>query len=313
MLAHSLDAIFVGELNIDLVLNNVPFPAYEEEKIAEGMQLVMGSSTAITAHNFSTVGGRAAFIGRAGRDSFGDFMVAQLAGAAVETRGIIRDPERQTGASVVLANPPRRAILTYPGAMDALTIDDVDWGLLAQARHVHVGGFFLQRGLRADVPRLFRKAKEMGLTTSLDTNWDPEDRWGDDLAKALEVTDIFLPNDQEALRITRTSTVADAAHALRERVRIVAIKCGRDGAVVLADGKTASHQGYSVPAVETTGAGDSFNAGFLLRFLQGGDLAACLRMGNACGALAVTAIGGTGAYRDAATARKKVAELLSHE
>ncbi|MBN2366549.1 MAG: carbohydrate kinase family protein, partial [Calditrichaeota bacterium] len=169
------DVVVVGELNIDLVLWEVPLPEYEKEKIAEDMRFAMGSSSAITAYNLSAVGSRVGFIGKAGNDNFGRFMINQLAEGGVDTDHVIVDSSLKTGATIVLANPPKKALLTYLGAMTELKIGDINWDYVRKARHLHLGCYYLQTGIKPDVPRLFAKAKEYGLTTSLDTNWDPEE------------------------------------------------------------------------------------------------------------------------------------------
>jgi sugar/nucleoside kinase (ribokinase family) len=304
------DIVFIGELNIDLVLWNAPMPEYEQEKLAEDMRFAMGSSTAITAFNFSAIGGRAGFIGKAGEDVFGDFMIAELSKGGVDPGGIVRHKNLKTGATIVLANPPKKALLTYMGAMADLTIEDLNWDYIARARHLHIGGFFLQSGIRKDAWKIFEWAKEIGLTTSLDTNWDPENQWGDDLMQALTFTDIFFPNDDEALRIARTANLEDAIKFLSEKVNILAIKRGKEGAILKANGEVYRQKGIIVEAVETTGAGDSFNAGFLYQYLQHADWQQCLRWGNACGALAVTALGGSGAFQDRHRVQSQLESLL---
>ncbi|MDZ7374651.1 MAG: sugar kinase [candidate division KSB1 bacterium] len=292
------DAVIIGELNIDLVLWGVPLPEYEKEKLAQDMRFTMGSSSAITAYNLAALGTRVAFIGKAGADTFGDFMVRELSKGGVDTSAVIRDKTLKTGATIVLANPPKKALLTYLGAMAYLTIEDIDWDVVREARHLHVGGFFLQTGLRKDVGRIFARAREMGLTTSLDTNWDPDEQWGDDLREALRFTDIFLPNEEEAVQIAQTSTVEEALERLGEIVPVVVIKQGKKGASLRAGDTRLFSPGFEVEVVETTGAGDSFNAGFLHQYLKGKSWEECLRFGNLCGALAVTAMGGTGAFAD---------------
>ncbi|HQU74806.1 MAG TPA: carbohydrate kinase family protein, partial [Calditrichia bacterium] len=249
------DCLVVGELNIDLVLWDVPMPVYEQEQLAGDMRFAMGSSSAITAHNFAALGGEVCFLGKAGSDYFGDFMVAQLKAGGVDTTGIIRDARLKTGATIVLANPPQKALLTYLGAMTDLTLEDINWDLVASARHLHLGCFFLQTGIRGSVAQLFKKAKELGLSTSLDTNWDPDDEWGEDLQRALEYTDIFFPNDDEALRISGRETLEEAIETLRSRVRVLAVKCGADGAVLHVGDEHWRDFGFQRELVETTGAG----------------------------------------------------------
>ncbi len=304
------DAVVVGELNIDLVLWDVPMPEYEKEKLAQDMRFAMGSSSAITAYNLSAVGSRVGFIGKAGNDNFGQFMIKQLSDGGIDTAHLIVDSALKTGATIVLANPPKKALLTYMGAMTELRIDDINWDYIRQARHLHLGCYYLQTGLKPDVPRLFAKAKEYGLTTSLDTNWDPDEKWEEDIYEVLQYTDIFFPNDSEAIEIAHTGNLEDAIGKLSEKVKVLAVKRGKDGALLVADGKEYTADSFTVEAVETTGAGDSFNAGFLNRYLSGGSWEDCLRFGNACGAVAVTAIGGTGAFQDGEKLKNKLDQLF---
>jgi sugar/nucleoside kinase (ribokinase family) len=307
-----LDVVVVGELNIDLVLWEVPMPEDEKEMLAKDMRFAMGSSSAITAHNLSAIGSRVGFTGKAGKDTFGDFMIEGLKRGGVETSGISRETELKTGATIVLANPPKKALLTYMGAMPDLTIDDIDWDYISRARHLHLGCFFLQSGIRKEVGKLFARAKEMGLTTSMDTNWDPDDEWGEDLKQALKYTDIFFPNEDEALRIAATKNLNHAIEKLQKMVTVLAVKKGKAGATVCVEGNTYSHKGFEVKAVETTGAGDSFNAGFLHKFLEGAGWETCLRWGNACGAIAVTALGGTGAFVDRQRVKAQLKGFLAN-
>jgi sugar/nucleoside kinase (ribokinase family) len=304
------DVIVVGEINIDLVLWKVPMPENEQEKLAEDMRFTMGSSSAITAHNLAAIGARVAFVGKAGDDNFGHFMADQLAAAGVDTSHIIMDPALKTGATIVLANPPQKALLTYLGAMRNLTLQDIDWDFIAIGRHLHLGCFFLQTGIRGEVWKLFQQAKSLGLTTSLDTNWDPEEKWGDDLWQALAWTDLFFPNDDEALRIAGTADLQEAIRRLGGRVGTLAIKRGSAGALACRGEEQIAAPPYRVEAVETTGAGDSFNAGFIHHFLEGRSLAESLAFGNACGALAVTEMGGTAAFRNPGQVRVKLGQIM---
>ncbi|UCF63449.1 MAG: sugar kinase [bacterium] len=307
------DVIVVGELNIDLVLWDVPFPEYEKEKLAKDMRFTMGSSSAITSHNLSAIGSKVTFIGKAGKDAFGDYMIQNLEKVGVDTSGIIIDTSLKTGATIVLANPPRKALLTYMGAMTHLFIDDIDWELVRQTRHLHMGCYYLQTGMIPDVPGLFKTAKKYGLTTSLDTNWDPSETWHEDIYQVLKYTDIFLPNDDEAVRIAHESSLAKAISKLRKMVKILVIKKGEVGVSVYSDSEELDLPGYRTEVVETTGAGDSFNAGFIHRFLKGDSLMECARYGNACGALAVSAIGGTGAFQDRKRLKNKIDTILQEQ
>ncbi len=307
---HKLEVVVIGELNIDLVLRDIPMPEYEKEKLAGDMRFTMGSSSAITAHNLAALGTEVGFVGKAGMDAFGHYMISQLTAGGVDTRGIQSQSDLKTGATIVLANPPKKALLTYMGAMRHLTSADLNWEYIRQARHLHLGCFFLQTGIRPDMGRIFAQAHKLGLTTSMDTNWDPDEQWGDDLMQALPHTDIFFPNEDEAIRIARAADVDEAIAKLRKMVRILVVKRGSEGATVCVGDEEWSAPAFHVDAVETTGAGDSFNAGFLHAHLRGQSWQEAMQLGNACGALAVTEIGGTEAFKQPAAVWSKLRRII---
>jgi sugar/nucleoside kinase (ribokinase family) len=210
----------------------------------------------------------------------------------VETRHIIVDPDQKTGLSVILSRKDERAILTYSGAIDALRADQVDRELMGQCRHMHVASYYLQSTLRPDVPSLLAEAKQCGLTVSLDTNWDPSEGWDGGVDRALSFTDIFLPNEQEAIAISRCSNMKAALEKLASQVDTVAIKRGNKGAIAQRGSERVNCNAFPVEVVDTTGAGDSFNAGFICGFIKGYSLLDSLRMACACGALSTRALGG---------------------
>lgn len=307
---RKLDIVIIGELNIDLIFWDVPFPEYEKEQLAKDMRFAMGSSSAITAHNLSVIGSSVGFIGLAGNDTFGNYMIDNLHRCGVDITGIIRNNSVKTGATVVLANPPKKALVTYAGAMAELSIDDINWDYIRNARHLHVGSYYLHKKLIKDIPGLFEKAKKLNLTTSLDTNWDPAERWSKKIYEVLKHTDIFFPNMDEAILISHKHSLEDAVKFLSKKVKMLIVKKGKDGASLYSDNKIIEDRGFAVKSVETSGAGDSFNAGFLHKFLKGANLKDCMRFGNACGALAVSALGGTGAFRNPADVKKQLKKIL---
>jgi sugar/nucleoside kinase (ribokinase family) len=180
-----------------------------------------------------------------------------------------------------------------------LRFQDLDLDYLASARHFHMSSLFLQRELLPHVPELFRRMKSAGLTTSLDTNDDPDDGWDGVLEEILPHVDILLPNEHEAMRMSRAGDVETALSLLALKVKTVVVKMGASGAVANRDGHRLSAPAVPVTVIDPIGAGDSFDAGFLHQFLRGADLTACLAYGNLCGAFSTTDCGGTEAFRDA--------------
>lgn len=292
-----LDVVVVGELNADLILDSIMgFPELGKEKIAGAMTLTLGSSSAIFASNLSSLGARVGFIGTRGEDAFGDLVMSSLKKRNVEVEHIVVQQKAGTGVTVAMNYEHHRAMLTYKGAMDELHLADIKWEYVQTARHLHLSSYFLQSGLKADCAKLFQHAKELGLSTSLDTNWDPDERWDQELYEVFPYVDIFLPNEDEALLIANCKTVESALENLASHVKTVVIKLGKSGAIARQNGKTHSSKGFDVQVVDAVGAGDSFDAGFIFRWLHNGDIDQCLQFGNMCGALSVTQAGGTAAF-----------------
>jgi sugar/nucleoside kinase (ribokinase family) len=149
--------------------------------------------------------------------------------------------------------------------------------------------------------------KSKGLTISLDTNDDPDDRWEGGLQEILSHVDVFLPNEREACKIAGTQDVESAVRKLSELVPLVVVKLGREGAIAQRGQESLHAPAQVVVPVDTVGAGDSFDAGFLHQYVQGADIPTCLAMGNLAGALSTTRPGGTEAFRDVAHREKFLA------
>jgi sugar/nucleoside kinase (ribokinase family) len=255
----------------------------------------MGSSSAIFACGAARLGLRVAFIGKIGDDEFGRFVKDYLKNRGVDTSGVVIDEQIKTGLSVILSRGNDRAILTYAGSIAALRYEEINQALLAQARHLHLGSYFMLDALRPDIPRLFDQAHAYGLSVSLDTNYDPTEMWNSGLAETLARTDIFMPNAGELQAITRSADVDTALEAVVKQTPLVAVKLGPDGAVARRGTETVRAESLAVAVVDTTGAGDSFDAGFIYGYLANWELVRALRLGCICGALSTRAAGGTSA------------------
>lgn len=289
------DLLVAGEINPDLILSGDVEPAFGQvEKLVDSAALTIGSSSAIFACGAARLGLKVAFIGKCGADVFGRFMLEEMSKRGVEIGNVIQVPGGSTGLSVILNRGIDRAILTHPGLIPALSADDVPDGLLRQARHLHVASYFLQDALRPGLPRLFERACSLGLTTSLDTNYDPSEEWLG-LDELLGLTNVFLPNQAEACSLTGEGNVEIAAEKLSARVETLAIKLGAAGALGGSKGQKVRVASIPVKVIDTVGAGDSFDAGFLYGYLQDWPLEKSLRVAAICGALSTQAAGGTAA------------------
>jgi len=304
--AQRLDLVVVGDCNPDvLVLGDDVTPAFgQQEKLVDGIWMVVGGSAAITAVAAARLGLSVALVAAVGADPAGDFMLGQLAREGVGIAAVAVHDTAPTGMTVALSRGADRAILTAPGAVASLTAQDVPAALLARARHVHVSSYFLlERSLGPGLAAVLAAARAAGATTSLDTNWDPAGKWGDDhLHAALAQTDVLLPNETEALRIAGAPALPAAAGALTAAGRRLVVKLGERGALC-ADGPVW-HRAELPPVtpVDATGAGDCFNAGLIGGLLRGLALPDAAALGCAVGALSTQAAGGTASSPDLASA-----------
>ena len=294
------DVTIAGELNLDLILYGLPEQLLpERELLADRMMLTLGSSSAIVAHNLAALGSRVGFQSRIGNDPLGEIALERLNQSGVDVSLVRRVPgATTTGLTVILHHRDWRNILTYSGTIAELTWNDLDLDYLADSRHFHFSSYYLQRGLRPSVAKLFQKLKARGLTISLDTNDDPDDRWEGGLHDLLRHVDVFLPNEREACKAAGTDDLEAAISRLSELVPLVVVKLGRKGALAQRGNERVTGPSREVVAIDTVGAGDSFDAGFLHEFVRGSELAECLASGNRAGALSTTRPGGTEAFRD---------------
>jgi sugar/nucleoside kinase (ribokinase family) len=300
------DVTIAGELNLDLILYGLPEQLMpERELLADRMMLTLGSSSAIVAHNLSSLGSRVGFQSRIGDDPLGRISLERLQESGVDVSKVRVVPGASTtGLTVILHHAHWRNILTYAGTIAELTWDDLDLEYLADSRHFHFSSYYLQKSLRPQVAELFRHLKSKGLTISLDTNDDPDDRWEGGLHGLLPHVDVFLPNEREACKAAGTKTLEDAIDKLSEMVPLLVVKLGRKGALAQKGSERFTAETKEVVPVDSVGAGDSFDAGFLHEYVRGSDLAKCLAGGNAAGALSTTRPGGTEAFRDRENHRK---------
>ncbi len=302
------DLITFGDMCVDLVVTGTDVsPQFGQvEKLVSDYTLEMGGSCCLFACQAARLGLRTAILGRVGADDFGRLIVRRLNECGVDTTRVTVDPALKTGLGIALCPPGDRAILTYMGTINAVRPEEVSDELLSTARHLHHGSYYLHTRLRPAIAGIFRRARALGLTTSLDPNWDPQETWNGGLLEALRWTDIFLPNDQEALRISRQEGLAQAAQVFRRQgARIVAIKAGEKGAWGYTEAGAWQQPVAPVSGGDSIGAGDSFDAGFLAGWLRGYPLPACLAIAAFCGRSVAGQIGGL-------TGQPTWAEVLEH-
>jgi len=295
-----IEVCVVGELNLDLILYGLPKDlVLDREHLASNMAFTLGSSSAIFAHNLHALGTQVGFISKIGADPLGAMAAERLGAIGVDTSRMKRGTSKtSTGLTVVIPYPQQRYMLTYPGTMFEMQYSDIDMDYVRSARHLHLSSFFLHRALRPRILNLFQQAKEAGLTTSLDTNDDPENQWAQDLLEVLKYVDVLMPNEREAKKIAHTDDFSQALNLLAGLCKVVVVKRGSGCAICRRGDEQWSLAPPAVQMVDDVGAGDTFDSGFIHSYLLGAKMEDCLAFANIVAAYSVTKEGGTEAFRD---------------
>jgi sugar/nucleoside kinase (ribokinase family) len=295
-MTQELDLLVLGDAKPDLIVTADRLPEFEEgERLLERSALTLGGSGGIAACGAAALGLRVAFAGVVGDDAFGRFVIESLEAHGVETSGVLVDPERITGLSIVVKRDEDEAVMTDVGTVSALHESHVDRSVLSTSRHVHVSSLYLQESLRPGLRALFEEAHRHGASTSVDPNRDPTGNWDGGLFDLMSETDVFFANSTEIRAITGVDDVDVAAEALAERGAVVAVKFGQGGGLAMWGDEVVRSEAIPIDVIDTTGAGATFAAGFIAGRLRGWSLERCLALAVACASLSMQALGGTAA------------------
>ena len=341
-MAADLDLLVIAELNPDVLVaaGDVDVRFGQVEQLVDNATITLGSSGAITAAAAAAQGLRVAVCAVVGDDQLGTWTTGMLEATGVDVSCVIRRAGRPTGMSVVITRPDGdRAILTFSGTMAELSKADVPHGRVRDAGHVHASSFFLQQGLQADLPAAFGEARAAGASTSLDTGWAPHGEWAS-AKPALGQLDYLMPNAAECAKLAAAAgwrhddhhedrpdgqhpglahlddkklqhIARSAAEVLQRHGPAVAVKLGAAGGLVVGPDSAVRVHGRAVEPVDTTGAGDCFNAGFIAGLLDGSSPAESLKRAVACGAISVSGWGGTGRLASREEALAAAAQLTA--
>jgi sugar/nucleoside kinase (ribokinase family) len=294
----SFDVALVADLCADMLFRGDARPVYGQvEQFVDDYEIELGGSAAIFASQFTRLGGRVALYGVVGEDVLGRFVRERVASLGISAQYLHTTSHSKTPVGLGLIAHDDRAMLTHVGCWREITLDAVRRSnVLTAARHLHIAGYFLLQELQPHWPTLLSTLKASGVTVSLDTNWAPLGDWHS-VRAVLPYVDVFLPNEGEALHISGKHDVDAAGEWLAGITGQTVIKCGAQGAVAFTRDQ---RQQFPVPPallenlqiVDTTGAGDNFDAGFVLAWLRGAALADCVALGMKCATASLAAIGG---------------------
>lgn len=299
------DVTCLGILVADCVGKPVDvMPERGKLTLVDKMELHTGGCASNTGTALAKIGIDTAIIGKVGNDGFGDFMVNELSKWGADCSGIVRDLNYGTSATMVMVHGDgERSFIHYIGANAALTEEDVDFDVIKNTKILHIAGSFLMPGFDGEpTARVLKRAKEMGVTTTLDTAWDSRGNWMKLLEPCLQYVDYAVPSIEEARMVTGQHDPADIAKVLMDKgVGIVALKMGDQGCYIKSPDVELRIPIFKVNAIDALGAGDAFAAGFLAGLVNGWDLERTGKFANATGAFCVTALGATTGIRDQKT------------
>lgn len=290
----------IGNLNVDLIMGPLnQGPEWGKEKVVKYSQLRIAGQVGYTALALANLGIEINVIANVGDDYYGQFILQQMKKFNINTEGIKVIKEAPTGITVSLVNKEgERALISYLGSMEYFKEKDIKekWHLIEECQYVVFDGYFLLPKLNFDAAgRLLSRIRNSGKTVLLDTGWDPSDwpsRHIEEIKGLLRYTDIFLPSLDEAKVITGEKEPGKVLSTLTQYVSsLVVIKMGQKGSVAIKDGKIYKQPPFKVKAIDTTGAGDTFNAGFLYGVMKDWDLGKTLQFATALASLYVCSEG----------------------
>jgi len=292
----AVDLVTVGCICADVTVRPVDrLPAVGTLELVDQLELHVGGLAGVTAMTMSRLGASAAFVGRLGEDSFGDYLLTALASAGVSTDYVRRDNAHGTSATVVLINPEgERTFLHHLGTNAATGPEDLDMDYIGSARVLHWGGPGVTPGLEGTaMAGVYEQARRAGVLTSVDTCYDGQGRWLPLLEPSLHHLDIVFTSMEEAPQYTGKGDVERIADFFLDYgVTCVVVKLGGEGVYVKSTGESHHVPAHAVEVVDTTGAGDAACAGFLYGYINQWGLRESARLANAVGGLTVQCMGG---------------------
>lgn len=279
--------------------------------LTDRIELHGGGCANNTGISLAKMGIDTSVIGKVGDDGFGDFIVNLLERNNVDSKGIVRDKDAATSSTMVMVHSDgERSFVHYIGANATLTEADVDMNVVKDTKILHIAGTFLMPSFDGQpTANVLKKAKDMGVTTSLDSAWDSRGNWMKLLEPCLPYVDYAVPSIEEARMCTGKHDPSDVAQVLLDKgVKVVGLKMGEEGCYIKSHDAEVRLPIYRVDAVDATGAGDAFAAGFLAGVVKGMDLESTGRLANAVGAFCVTALGATDGIKDLTTIQDFIAK-----
>lgn len=295
-----LDVLVIGDLNNDLIVREIKgLPSIGREILFDDYNIVIGGSGGIFANVISQIGCSTGIISKVGDDFFGEILLKRCKKNGVKTELVKTVLGNKTGLTISLSYPGGKSQISELKLLKTMRSEEIILDKIDSLKHVHFSSYFMMDSLKKDYINLISRIKDRfkNVTISFDTNDDPEEKWDQRLLDIFKNIDILLLNDREALGISQKSNCNEALKFLSEMIKIVIIKLGKEGYLASIDGKI--NRGYCLNPLnkkylDSTGAGDNFDAGFVFGFLKKLNYEKNLLFANYCGEISLEYMGGFG-------------------
>jgi sugar/nucleoside kinase (ribokinase family) len=297
----AVELVSLGLVCADVVVRPVEgFPERGKLSLVPHLEIHLGGLAGVTATVFRQLGGQSAFIGKIGADGFGDYIAGTMAKVGVDLDHLRRTPDLGSASTVVLVGSDgERTFLHHQGASTTLCEDDIDFAVVERAKVLHWGGPAVTPDLDGEpIGRVLKRARDAGVTTSMDTCYDGGGVWLPRIEQALPHLDIAMTSIDEARMYTGKQTREEVADFfLSYGATIAMVKLGGEGLFVKSAEEAHHLPPHKANVVDTTGAGDAACGGFLYGYVQEWDMLRCARLANAVGGLTVQCMGGAEAIQ----------------
>lgn len=313
----SLELITTGVICADVMVRPVDvLPPRGSLALVPQLEMHLGGLAGVTAAVFARLGGKAAFVGRVGQDSFGDFLLGSLEKAGVDTSRVRRDARHRSSATVVaISSDGERTFMHHMGTNAEVCDEDLDFDFIASAKVFHWGGPGITPKLEGEaMGRIMERVRASGVKTSMDTCYDGKGVWLPLIEPALPHLDIVFSSLEESRHYTgRQTPNAIADFFMEHGAAVTVIKLGEQGMLAVQGEERIHLPAHALEVVDTTGAGDASCGAFLYGYVQGLPLAESVRLANSVGGLTVMRMGGGEAVESLEQVKHFMAETALRE
>lgn len=287
--------LIIGNVNPDIVLIDVnEYPQMGQELWINDCKVVMGGGAGNCSIDLSKLGCSTYLLSKVGTDFFGKFLLEGFNKYNVNTQFVQVNEKIMTGMSIAITKKKERSFISFKDKQSHINFNNMSDNDLQRFSHVHLMGYNKKNS--NSYIEFCKRVKALNISISADVGWDSTEKWDSSILNFLKEVDIFIPNEVEAKNYSGKENKIDALDFLSNYVDTIVIKLGGNGCIAKSKGKFFKKSSFNVQTIDTIGAGDAFDSGFIYAYINGMDIEKCLDYANTCGAISTTLYGATDAF-----------------